>query len=65
VKFSQAQIPLVTKGDSKLLLEASTTATFRTPGEYVLRVQVNDDSGDGGGGEQCCWTTAHVLVSVK
>lgn len=65
VQFSQAQIPLVTKGDSKLLLEASTTATFRTPGEYVLRVQVNDDSGDGGGGEQCCWTTAHVLVSVK
>ena len=65
VSFAQAQIPLVTKGDPKLLLEASTTATFSTPGEYVLRVQVNDDSGDGGGGEQCCWTTAHVLVNVK
>jgi hypothetical protein len=26
---------------------------------------VNDDSGDGGGGDQCCWTTAHVKVTVK
>jgi hypothetical protein len=65
VTFAQAQIPLVTKGDQKLILEASTTATFSAPGEYVLRAQVNDTSGDGGGGEQCCWTTAHVRVNVK
>jgi hypothetical protein len=65
VTFAQAQIPLITKRDSKVVLEASTTATFSTPGEYVLRVQVNDDSGDGGGGEQCCWTTAHIVVNVK
>ena len=65
VSFAQSRIPLVTKGDANLFLEASTTATFSTPGEYVIRAQVNDTSGDGGGGEQCCWTTAHVRVIVK
>jgi hypothetical protein len=48
-----------------LFAEAAATATFGAPGEYVLRAQVNDESGDGGGGDQCCWTTAHVRVSVK
>lgn len=42
----------------------SVTATFSAPGEYVVRVQVNDRSGDGGGGFQCCWTNAHVKVNV-
>lgn len=42
----------------------STTATFSAPGEYVVRVQANDRSGDGGGGFQCCWTNAHVKVTV-
>jgi hypothetical protein len=65
VTFAQDRIPLVTKGDPTLFLEASTTATFSAPGEYVVRAQVNDTSGDGGGGEQCCWTTAHVRVVVK
>jgi hypothetical protein len=65
VSFARNRIPLVTKGDANLLLEASTTATFSAPGEYVVRAQVNDTSGDGGGGEQCCWTTAHVRVIVK
>ena len=45
--------------------KATTTATFSTPGEYVLRLQANDSSGDGGGGFQCCWTNVHVSVSVK
>ena len=44
--------------------KVSTTATFSAPGEYILRAQVNDRSGDGGGGFQCCWTNAHVKVSV-
>jgi hypothetical protein len=35
------------------------------PGEYVLRLQANDASGEGGGGFQCCWTNVHVGVSVK
>jgi hypothetical protein len=65
VSFEQERIPLTTKGDPKLFLEATTTATFSVPGEYVVHAQVNDTSGDGGGGEQCCWTTAHVRVNVK
>jgi hypothetical protein len=31
----------------------------------MLRAQANDISGDGGGGFQCCWTNAHVKVTVK
>lgn len=44
---------------------ATTTATFSAPGEYILRVQSNDATGEGGGGFQCCWTNAHVKVTVK
>jgi hypothetical protein len=43
---------------------ASTTATFSEPGEYMLHVTANDYSGEGGGGFQCCWTTARVKVRV-
>jgi hypothetical protein len=60
VTFASAK-PEIGKADG----EASTTVTFAEPGDYVLRVQVNDSSGDGGGGSQCCWTNAHVKVSVK
>jgi hypothetical protein len=28
-------------------------------------VQVNDSTGEGGGGFQCCWTNAYVNVVVK
>jgi hypothetical protein len=28
-------------------------------------VQANDSTGEGGGGFQCCWTNAHVKVTVK
>jgi hypothetical protein len=65
VAFAQERIPLHTKGDPNVFLEATTTATFDAPGDYVLRAHVNDESGDGGGGDQCCWTTAHVNVTVK
>jgi hypothetical protein len=43
---------------------ATTHARFSAPGEYVLHVTANDYSGDGGGGEVCCWTTAMVRVTV-
>jgi len=45
--------------------KATTTVTFSAPGDYLLRVEGNDSTGSGGGGFQCCWTTAHVAVSVK
>lgn len=60
VTFSEPKPP-VDKADGK----ANTSATFSEPGEYVLRAQANDVSGDGGGGFQCCWTNAHVKISVR
>jgi len=69
VKFSEPK-PVVEKVAGKMppkatfAGKATTTATFSAPGEYVLQVMANDASGDGGGGFQCCWTTAHVTVSV-
>ncbi len=45
--------------------KATTSVTFSEPGEYVLQVTANDASGEGGGGFQCCWTNAHLKVSVK
>jgi hypothetical protein len=45
--------------------KATTTARFSDPGEYVLHVTAMDYSGEGGGGEVCCWTTAMVNVSVS
>jgi hypothetical protein len=65
VKIAEEAIPLMNGGDGKKFLEATTTATFSAPGEYWLRAQINDSSGDGGGGDQCCWTSAHVTVTVK
>lgn len=44
--------------------KALTSARFSDPGEYILRLQANDASGDGGGGFQCCWTNVHVKVTV-
>jgi hypothetical protein len=45
--------------------KATTSATFSEPGNYTLRVQGNDSTGNGGGGFQCCWSNAYVAVSVK
>jgi hypothetical protein len=44
--------------------KGTTTAKFSEPGEYVLHVLASDYSGEGGGGEICCWTTAMVKVTV-
>jgi hypothetical protein len=59
VKFDNAR-PTIGK-DGK----ATANATFSLPGEYLIRVEGNDSSGVGGGGFQCCWTTAYFKVSVK
>jgi hypothetical protein len=45
--------------------KAATSVTFGAPGDYMLHVQANDYSGEGGGGFQCCWSNATVKVSVK
>jgi len=61
VTFADERLPLADGAGS----QATTTASFSEPGEYWLRATANDQSGDGGGGDQCCWTTAHVKVNVK
>ena len=60
VKFENVRPP-VGREDGKV----STTATFSKPGEYIVRVQANDSSGEGGAGFQCCWTNAHLKISVQ
>ncbi len=65
VTFSQSPIRLFNKGDINAVMEAKSDVTFKAPGEYVLRVQANDQTGDGGGGDLCCWTNALVKVTVK
>ena len=59
VTFENARPALDTEG------KATTTAKFSVPGEYILRAQANDSTGDGGGGFQCCWTNIHVKVNVN
>ncbi len=48
---------------------ATTTVTFETPGEYMLRVLAWDDSGRQGSimavGFQCCWTNGYVHVHAR
>lgn len=65
VKIAAETMSLENGGDAKKFVEAKTTATFSAPGTYWLRAQVNDSSGNGGGGDQCCWTSAHIVVNVK
>jgi hypothetical protein len=64
-KVAEPVIRLFNKGDVNAVMEATTTATFDAPGDYWLRAQINDRSGDGGGGDQCCWTNAIVKINVK
>ncbi len=52
--------PKIDKTNGKV----TTNATFAAPGEYILRMQANDSTGEGGGGFQCCWTNVHVKVNV-
>ena len=60
VKFDSVRIAAKKQGDV-----ITGNATFSAPGEYMLRVQANDESGEGGGGFQCCWTNTYVKVTVK
>lgn len=65
VKIANETLSLENGGDANKWVEAKTTATFSAPGTYWLRAQVNDNSGNGGGGDQCCWTSAVIVVNVK
>jgi hypothetical protein len=60
VTFDKARIPVAKQGDM-----ISAAATFGAAGDYLLRVQANDESGEGGGGFQCCWTNTYVKVTVR
>jgi hypothetical protein len=60
VTFDKERFPVQKQGDM-----VSASATFATAGEYLLRVQANDESGEGGFGFQCCWTNTYVKASVR
>ena len=45
--------------------ETMTSVTFDTPGQYRLMATGNDVSGNGGGGDQCCWTNGYISVAVS
>jgi hypothetical protein len=60
VTFDKTRILVNKQGDM-----IAANATFDAPGDYLLRVQANDESGEGGGGFQCCWTNTYVKVTVK
>lgn len=59
VTFDKARVTVPTQGAM-----VTANATFSEPGDYLLRVQANDESGEGGGGFQCCWTNTYVKVTV-
>jgi hypothetical protein len=65
IKFSEERSLLFNKRDATLVMRATTQATFPQPGEYAVLVTANDQSGPGGGGDQCCWTSARIRVTVK
>ena len=60
VTFDKPRFPVDQQGAM-----ISAAATFAAPGEYLLRVQANDESGEGGFGFQCCWTNTFVKVTVR
>lgn len=68
VTFDKAEPPMDTLAGGGLNVpfsgKATTTVKFSEPGEYILHVTAMDYSGEGGGGEVCCWTNAMVRVSV-
>lgn len=65
VKFDKLP-PVFEKMDGPAVFNGKATVNvkFSTPGEYLLHVIAEDYSGDGGGGEVCCWTTGMVRVTV-
>ncbi len=61
VTFTPATVRLTPTGG-----KGSTNAVFSAPGDYIVRVRVNDASGVAGAGHaQCCWTNGYARVTVS
>lgn len=60
VAFDKARVFVKNQGDM-----VSTAATFASAGDYTVRIQANDESGEGGFGFQCCWTNTYAKVTVR
>ena len=60
VTFDKGRVPVKEQGGM-----VTVAGTFAAPGDYLVRVQANDESGEGGGGFQCCWTNTYVKVTVR
>lgn len=60
IKFDPVRFATKTQGEV-----VTSNATFSLPGEYLVRIEGNDESGEGGGGFQCCWTNTYVKVTIK
>jgi len=57
--------PQVTTLDSEGWGTVTTLATFSEPGQYVVRLRVdNFGAPDSSFGKQCCWSNAYIPVSV-
>jgi hypothetical protein len=62
VTFAPDKGPSEVPGGGK----ARTAASFSMPGEYMLRVRVDNHTGtnDSAHGHNCCWTNGYVRVNV-
>ena len=57
-------VPLPTEGPNAN--QGRFTATFDTPGRYVIRIRIDNFSApDSMPGQQCCWSNGYVVVSVN
>ena len=66
VTFDKArpEVEKLATGEGAFNGRATTNVKFGEAGDYVLHLTANDYSGDGGGGEVCCWTNSMVKVTV-
>jgi hypothetical protein len=39
-------------------------ARFSAPGDYIIRIRIDNFGGDSAPGNQCCWSNGYVRVSV-
>ena len=62
VRVGQA-VPILTEGPNAD--KGAFRATFDMPGEYVIRIRIDNFSQrDSTPGNQCCWSNAYVRVTV-